>query len=116
MSFFYTQNAILDKYKFVTRRLGKSWIKLKPGDFIQPVMKCQGLKKGEHSVKLGYPVEIVSVKREKLTDITEADIIKEGFLTMSRGGFIAMFLKMHKIPPVEFSEVWVTRIEFKYTN
>lgn len=53
MSFMLTKEQVLNQTKDVTRRNG--WAFLKPGDLIQPVEKCMGLKKGEKQVLLGGP-------------------------------------------------------------
>jgi hypothetical protein len=62
----------------VTRRFG--WWNLKPGDVLCAIEKGQGLKKGEH-VKRICLIEVVSVRKEKLQDITEEDVAKEGIDT-----------------------------------
>jgi hypothetical protein len=83
MSFALTTEQIIDGRKTVTRRLG--WLNLKPGDMIQPVKKCMGLKKGEMLDKLTDPLRVVSVRREKLRRMT--DDVKYGFEECKREGF-----------------------------
>lgn len=73
------------------------------------VEKSQGLKSGESVVKLGE-IEIVSVRREPLSAITEDDVDREGFPELTAGGFIEMFLA-HMGLSDEAAEV--TRIEFR---
>ena len=66
MSFSLTTEQIRNRTKDVTRRLG--WKNLKPGEHFRAVEKCQGLKKGEHIVKL-YELECISNIPEPLKDI-----------------------------------------------
>lgn len=94
--------------KSVTRRLG--WWFLRPGDVVMAVEKTMGLKKGEHMKKI-YPIEIVSVRTEPLTEITPDDLILEGFPEMIVSQFVEMFCATHKgCTP----ETLVNRIEFRY--
>ena len=83
MSFALTTEQVIAGTKTVTRRLG--WLNLKPGDMIQPVKKCMGLKKGETLDKLTDPLRVVSVRREKLRRMT--DDVKYGFEECKREGF-----------------------------
>ncbi len=117
MSFALTKEQYLNGTKTVTRRLG--WEFLKPGDVFMGIEKGQGLKKGEHPVKLG-PAEVVSVHREPLRRIT--DNLLYGFFETANEGFpegydlhwpsefVRFFCATHKgCTP----ETIVTRIEFK---
>ena len=45
MSFALTTEQVRNRTKTVTRRLG--WATAKAGDIVQPIVKGQGLKKGE---------------------------------------------------------------------
>jgi hypothetical protein len=115
MSFALTTSQVLDKSKDVTRRLG--WLNLKPGDLIQPVKKCMGLKPGEKVEKLRRPVRVVSVRRERLDEMTSRlhygidECRREGFPRMLPTDFVAMFCSSHKgCKP----DSVVTRIEFTY--
>lgn len=108
MSFALTQEQILDKSKTVTRRLG--WGHLMPGDIIQPVQKCMGLKKGEKQKLLGNPIEVVSISMQPLHQITQEDVVREGFLSWDREQFIMMFCMENKC----WIDQSITRIEFKY--
>ena len=72
------------------------------------VEKCMGLKKGEKHKVLGR-IEVVSVRKESLWDITNEDVVKEGFPHMRRGDFIDMFRSAMRC---EMTAV-VTRIEFR---
>lgn len=64
MSFALTTEQVRARTKTVTRRV--RWLFAKPGDIVQPVVKGQGLKKGETVEKIGAPIRFVSVRREPL--------------------------------------------------
>lgn len=109
MSFMLTEQAIRDRTKTVTRRLG--WASLKPGDRVRAVRKAMGLRKGEKQERLGV-LEVVSNSREELSSITEDDVIREGFPGMTPDEFVSMFCRsMNCIRRRE-----VNRIEFKYID
>lgn len=108
MSFALTTEQVVNKSKSVTRRQG--WEKLKPGDKIQPVLKCMGLKKGEKQQLIGGPIEVVSVRRERIRKITAADVVLEGFPEMSPFDFIRMYCQANRCAPGHYC----TRIEFIY--
>lgn len=63
MSVAYTEDAVRERRKTVTRR--KGWLMLKPGDRLTLVRKSMGRKKGEPLVRVAE-VEVVSVRREPL--------------------------------------------------
>ena len=107
MSFSLTKDAILNRTKTVTRRLG--WDSLQPGDKLNAVEKVMGLKKGE-KVNVLARIRVVSIRREPLFAVTESDIEKEGFPNMSKDKFIAFFQKHMKCKTTEM----VNRIEFEY--
>jgi len=92
------------------------WTSLKAGELLQPVEKCQGLKKGDTVKKLGGLIRVDTVRREPLRMMTErpgygrSECIREGFPHLSPEEFVAMFCKANKCGP----EVEVTRIEFTY--
>lgn len=107
MSFMLTTEQIRNRTKTVTRRLG--WWFLKPGDILNACEKCQGLKKGE-KIKRICQIRVVSVGKEELDQITQDDIIKEGFPELTPARFLYMFcMEMKCNPGVE-----VNRIEFEY--
>jgi len=108
MSFAMTTGAILERRKTVTRRFG--WWFLKPGDLVQPVDRCMGLKHGEHPVRLGGPIRIVSTRSEWLSCITQEDCIKEGFPLLSPREFIEMLGRHYGCD----SKKTCNRIEFEY--
>lgn len=107
MSFFLTQEQIVARTKFVTRRAG--WVFLKPGERVRAVVKAQGLKAGEKIHPL-VVLEIVSIRREPLDAITKPECTLEGFPNLSPEEFIAMFCE-HMLYRPEFP---VNRIEFEY--
>ena len=109
MSFSLTTEQVRNKTNTVTRRLG--WYYLLPGDRIQAVEKCQGLKKGE-KIKRICEIEVVSAVEEKLVCMDESDLAKEGFPNMTLYGFWDMFCKANKCSP----DTYVNRIEFKYVE
>ena len=108
ISFFKTREQIENKTKFVTRRNG--WLNLVVGDILTAVYKSQGLKKGEKIEKLAL-IRVVSVRREPLEAITQADVILEGFPDKHAEWFITLYLSMYK--KMSRSDL-VTRIEFQY--
>lgn len=107
MSFALTTEQIRARTKTVTRRLG--WRDLKPGNQVQAVVKCMGLKPGEKVHRLCV-IEIVSVRREPLNAITRLDVRREGFPHMTPDEFVAMFCASMRCLPTDE----VTRIEFAY--
>ena len=119
ISFAMTPDQILNRSKTVTRRLG--WRFLTPGDLLQPVRKCRGLKKGERVEPLGCPIRVLSVKGEPLSRLTQSlaygfrETKLEGFgnfRTLSwPSAFVHWFCDTHRgcVP-----DTVVTRIEFEY--
>ena len=111
MSFAMTTNQVRNQTKDVTRRFG--WWFLKPGDLVQPVEKGMGLKKGEKAKKIGGPIRVVSVRREVVFEVTEADVKREGFPGMNAATFMKLltdnFRKAISTSPVN-------RIEFEYVE
>ena len=95
MSFMLTTQQMYERKKTVTRRNG--WCFVKPGDVIQAVEKCQGLRKGEKVVKICL-IRIVDTKGEalKLIGYEPNGCLKEGFPHMRPADFIDMFMKSHK--------------------
>lgn len=106
MSFWLTTQQMRDEIKDVTRRLG--WKFLKPGDVVNAMEKCQGLKKGEKQVLIGQ-ISIISIRSEALNEITQEECVREGFPDMTPGEFVEMFCKANGCSPGEP----VNRIEFK---
>lgn len=109
MSVSLTEPQVVARTKTVTRRIG--WLMLKPGDRLTLCRKVMGRRKDEPLVRL-CDVEVVSVRRERLTEITADDVRAEGF-AMRPGEFVRFFCDSHKgcTPQTE-----VTRIEWRYLD
>lgn len=107
IAFSMTTEQMLEKTKDVTRRLG--WLDLTPGTKLMAVEKGMGLKRGEKVKPIGE-IFVVKVSREKLSDISIAEVVREGFPEMTVDEFITMFCKGHHCEP----NVVVTRIEFEH--
>jgi len=74
MSVSITEQAVRDRTKTVTRRLG--WRFLKPGDRLTLCRKVMGRKHGEPLERIAE-VEVVSVRREPLFAMTDDDVERE---------------------------------------
>jgi hypothetical protein len=119
ISFSMTTEAVRNRTKTVTRRLG--WWNLQPGTVLQAVEKAQGLKKGEH-VKPICLIRVVSVQHEGLYQIgnfelhegrsAEDEVKLEGFPDLMPSQFLDMFCKANKCTGFQ----GVNRIEFEYVN
>ncbi len=107
MSFSLTTAQVRARAKTVTRRLG--WLFLKAGERVMACEKVMGRKKGEPLVRI-CEIEIVSVRREPLNEITNADVILEGF-DLDWQDFVTFFCASHKGCALETT---ITRIEFRY--
>lgn len=92
-SFMYTAEQMRDRSKDVTRRLGWKWAK--PGMRVLAVSQCMGLRKGQTAEVFGV-IEIVDVRRERLDEITQDDVRREGFPEMSCSEFQEMFVQHMK--------------------
>lgn len=113
MSFALTTDQVRSRSKTVTRRLG--WRFAKVGDVVQPVVKSQGLKKGERVETVGAPIRFVQVTRERLDAIDNEEYgtdesRREGFPELSGYEFVSMFCEHNGCAP----DTEVTRIEFEY--
>jgi hypothetical protein len=75
MSVSLTEQAVRERRKTVTRRLG--WRFAKPGDRVTLCRKVMGRKPGEPLVRIAE-VELVDVRREPLSAITDMDVEREG--------------------------------------
>ena len=107
ISFAMTTEQFKNRTKTVTRR--KGWKNLKAGDVLMACEKCMGLKPGEKINRLGL-IRVLSARREPLSDITDADVILEGFPGCSGYWFVQMFCR--EMGGKAHQEV--TRIEFEY--
>jgi hypothetical protein len=110
MSVAYTEQAVRDRTKTVTRREG--WRFLKAGDRLTLCQKVQGRKKGAPLVRLAE-VQVVRVNRERLYTITASEVAHEGFPGMDPVEFVRRFFVdaqgMRPRDPV-------TRIEWRYLD
>lgn len=111
ISFAATEDQILAQTKDVTRRMG--WLKAKAGDILQPVRKGMGIPKGGKAVKLGCPIRIISVRREKLFCIGGdfEEVKREGFQGLNPADFTRIFIELNRC----HLDSVITRIEFTYT-
>lgn len=109
MSVSLTEDAVRERRKTVTRRLG--WRNLKPGTRLTLCRKVMGRRKGEPLVRI-CDVQVVSVRREQLDDVTAAEVLAEGFGDLDPIQFITFFCKHMACDP------WtpVTRIEWRYLD
>jgi hypothetical protein len=108
MSVALTEKAVRDRTKTVTRRMG--WRFAKPGDRLTLCRKVMGRQPGEPLVRIAE-VEIVSVRRERLLDIDDDDVVREGFGDeFVPSEFVDFFCEHMNVAP----ETEVTRIEWRY--
>lgn len=109
MSFFITQEQIRARTKDVTRRIG--WNFLRPGEIVNACVKCQGLGKGGKIERI-CQIRILDIMEEELCDITQEDVVREGFPNMTPSEFVEMFVR--EMNPKYGSRAKVNRIEFEY--
>jgi hypothetical protein len=117
MSVAFTEQAVRERRKTVTRR--KGWLFAKPGDRITLCRKVMGRKKGEPLERI-CDVEIVLVTRELLSDLlrtdisnNEGEVAAEGFPDMTPEEFIQrFFVDAQGMSPDDV----VTRIEWRYLD
>jgi hypothetical protein len=109
MSVKLSEQAVIERRKTVTRRLG--WRFLKPGNRLSLCRKVQGRRPGEPLVRLAE-VEVVDVSREHLDQITHIEIQREGFTGWTTGEFVQMFSAAMRCDP----STMVTRIEWRYLD
>lgn len=79
MSVSLTEQAVRERRKTVTRRLG--WRFLMPGTRLTLCRKVMGRRRADGTVEPLVrlaTVEVVDVRRERLWDITDEDIAREG--------------------------------------
>lgn len=120
MSVAYTEQAVVDRIKHVTRR--KGWSMLSPGDRVTLCRKVQGRRRAsgyvEPLVRLAE-VEILGVRRERLDlMITDpvygaAEVAAEGFPGMEPVEFIHRFFTHAQGIP---AEAVITRVEWRYLD
>ena len=121
MSVAFTEAAVRDRTKTVTRR--KGWWKdkngrriIQPGDRITLCRKVMGRKKGEPLERI-VDVEVVDVCREHLSNVThfpaygESEMCREGFPGLDPARFVHdFFVDAQGMDPDDL----VTRIEWRY--
>jgi len=100
-----TEQSFLAGRKVVTRRLG--WEFVRPGDRLLAVNRVMGISRHRPAVKLAE-ISVVSVRREPLNHITEADVEAEGFPGETPKWFVEFFCDAMGCEPGRE----VTRIEF----
>lgn len=110
ISFALTTEQFIANKKTVTRRIG--WKTLKVGDLLCAVRKGMGLKAGEKLDRLGV-IRVTGVRRERLAEITPADVAREGFFGHTTEWFIEFFCGTHL--DCDRNTI-VTRIEFEKTD
>jgi hypothetical protein len=90
MSFMLTVGQMESGQKSETRRLG--WKTAKVGQIVTPIEKGQGLQRGEKVKPLGCgPIRFTQVRQERLIEIDQAGVDREGFPDMNPQRFIRMF-------------------------
>jgi len=70
-----------------------------------------GLKKGEKIQRLGF-IRVISTRKEKLREITQEDVIKEGFPNWAPYDFCKFLTEHYRCRP----DAIVNRIEFEYLD
>ena len=125
MSVAFTEQAVRDRTKTVTRR--KGWKFLRPGDRLTLCRKVMGRKPGEPLARLAE-VEVVSVERQPLRSIgsclchpwphnegtySAAEVKREGFPGMDPDQFVLRFFI--EAQGMQWSDL-VTRIEWRYLD
>lgn len=97
MSVSLTEDQVRARTKSQTRRMG--WAYLKPGERLTLCRKVMGRRRRDGSIEplvRIVDVDIVSVRREPLNQITAADVAAEGFPDWTPEGFIRFFCSTHK--------------------
>jgi hypothetical protein len=117
MSVAFTEAAVRDRTKTVTRR--KGWLFLKPGDRLTLCRKVMGRKKGEPLVRIAE-VEVVHVQRHTLSTLLTCDpqgareeMALEGFPGVVPYEFVRRFFVVAQGMDVGD---FVTRIEWRYLD
>jgi hypothetical protein len=125
MSVALTEQAVRERRKTVTRRIG--WTNLKPGDRLTLCRKVMGRKRADGTVEPLIriaEVEVVGVRREQLWDLTDLDIARECVDPQlfwehdtvtgqpTQATWVAWFCEQMGVQP----DTWVTRIEWRYLD
>src|SRR6266498_3792481 len=117
MSVAFTEQAVRERRKTVTRR--KGWLFLKPGDHLTLCRKVMGRKPGEPLIRIAE-VEVIDVRREPLQFVHYiGELTKEGFPELEptrildgTGIFVKRFFAPQGIGRFDI----VTRIEWRYLD
>jgi hypothetical protein len=116
MSVAFTEDAVRERRKTVTRRRG--WTFLKPGDHLTLCRKVMGRTKGDPLVRIAE-VEVIDVRRERLDtmiydwDYGLAEVKLEGFPELTPNTFVCRyFFEAQKLR----LDAVVTRIEWRYLD
>ncbi len=121
MSVALTEQAVRERRKTVTRRLG--WKFVRPGDRLTLCRKVMGRKAGEPLERIAE-VEVVSVRREQLWHITDEDVVleavdpdlfEERYLDSGQpttNAWVEWFCEQMNVMPDDL----VTRIEWRYLD
>lgn len=119
MSCSLTIDAVRARTKTVTRRHVNTWTTLKAGDRLTLVEKAMGLPKGARQVVLAE-VEVIDVRVEPLVDVTDTEVVAEGFAGMPVEEFVGMWLDSHRhrtfANQTEAHQYMVRRIEWRYLD
>lgn len=108
MSVTLTEDAVVERRKTVTRRLG--WLMLKPGDELDLCRKVMGRRKGDPLVRLAR-VRVTDVSRVCLScAMSDREATLEGFTNMTGSEFVRFFTSHMPVDP----HAVVTRIEWEY--
>lgn len=112
-----TVDAVRARQKTVTRRHADTWVNLKPGDPLTLIERGMGLPKGAKQVVVAEVV-VVDNRVEPLFDITDDDVVAEGF-DWSASDFIDFWCESHGVTFADQGEAMayvVRRIEWRYTD
>lgn len=123
MSVAFTEQAVVERRKTVTRR--KGWAFLKPGDRLTLCRKVMGRKPGEPLVRIAE-VEVVDVRRESLAVLSDwygddeyreqcAEVRREGFDPDRLGPAAFVYRYFVKAQGMKADDE-VTRIEWRYLD
>ena len=94
MSFSMTEEAIRSRLKTVTRRMG--WTFLVPGEELNAVRKCMGLKRGEKVERLDR-IRVVTMWREPLNLVTPTESALEGLPHLTPAGLVERVLHRERV-------------------
>lgn len=109
MSVSLTEAPVRARAKTVTRRLG--WRSLRAGERGCRCRKVRGRAPGEPLVRITV-VEVVDVRVEPLSAVTDDDVTREGFPGRSAAWFVEFFRTRLRVSP----DTLVTRIQWRYLD